>query len=205
MNNKESIIVYIEGQEDLLPVTASAGSSGFDLRSRLSLVIEPGETVLIPSGIRLAMPEGIEAQVRPRSGLSLRTSLRIPNTPGTIDSDFRDEVCIIAENTNSLYFDGSILLKNPDLVAKMHLAYRPVQFSEYFHRKTGQHLAFGVSDHTLYLDEAGHPVGSIYIEAGERIAQLVFAKVINPDFIQVDKVAEIGRNRGGGFGSSGSF
>ena len=76
MNNKESIIVYIEGQEDLLPVTASAGSSGFDLRSRLSLVIEPGETVLIPSGIRLAMPEGIEAQVRPRSGLSLRTSLR---------------------------------------------------------------------------------------------------------------------------------
>ena len=201
--NNETIIVYVEGDKDLIPVTASAGSAGFDLRSRSSLVIEPGETVLIPNGIRFAMPEGIEAQVRPRSGLSLRTSLRIPNAPGTIDSDFRDEVCIIAENTNSLYFDGSILLKDPDLAEKMHQEYTPIHFSEYFRRKTGHYLAFGVSDHTLYLDKAGHPVGSIYIEAGERIAQVIFAKVIHPEFKQVDKVADIGRNRGGGFGSSG--
>ena len=105
----EKISVYIEGTEDLIPVAASSGSAGFDLRSRLSLVIEPGETVLVPSGIRLALPDGVEAQVRPRSGLSLRTSLRIPNTPGTIDSDFRDEDSILAENTNPLFFDGSIL------------------------------------------------------------------------------------------------
>ena len=201
--NKEEITVYVEGEERLIPISASVGSAGFDLRSRISLVIEPGETVLIPCGIRLAMPEDIEAQVRPRSGLSLRTSLRIPNTTGTIDSDFRDEICIIAENTNSLYFDGSILVKDPELATKLHQEYRPIQFSEYFRKKTGQHLPFGVSDHTLYLDEGGHPVGSIYIEDGDRIAQLVFAKVIHPEFVPVDKVSEIGLNRGGGFGSSG--
>ena len=202
---KEKITVYIEGTEDLIPDAASSGSAGFDLRSRLSLVIEPGETVLVPSGIRLALPDGVEAQVRPRSGLSLRTSLRIPNTPGTIDSDFRDEVCIIAENTNPLFFDGSILLREPKLAKKLHQECTPIQFSDYFRKKTGEYLPFGVSDHTLYLDQNGHPLGSIYFEAGERIAQMVFLEVLHPEFMKVDSVAEIGENRGGGFGSSGSF
>ncbi|MDD2426849.1 MAG: aminotransferase [Eubacteriales bacterium] len=200
---KENKTVYIEGDAQLVPETASAGSAGFDLRSSLSLVIEPGETVLIPSGIRLAMPEGLEAQVRPRSGLSLRTSLRIANSPGTIDSDYRDEVCVIAENTNSLFFDGSILIKDPDLASRLHQECRPVQFSEYFRKKTGNDLPFGMTDHTLYLDQNDHPVGSIYIEAGDRIAQLVFVEVIHPDIKLVDEVAKIGQNRGGGFGSSG--
>lgn len=202
--NQKLITVYIEGERELVPEAASPGSAGFDLRSRLSLVIEPGETVLIPNGIRLAMPAGIEAQVRPRSGLSLRSSLRIPNAPGTIDSDFRDEICVIAENTNSLFFDGSILVKDPDLAGKLHQEYKPIQFSEYFRKKTGKYLPFGVTDHTIYLDQAGHPVGSIYIEAGERIAQLVFVEVIHPEFKLVDEIAEIGQNRGGGFGSSGN-
>ncbi len=202
--NRKLITIYLEADQGLIPEAASAGSAGFDLRSRQSLIIEPGETVLIPTGVRLAMPAGIEAQIRPRSGLSLRSSLRIPNSPGTIDSDFRDEICIIAENTNSLFFDGSILVRNPELISTLHEESKPIQFSEYFRKKTGKYLPFGVSDHTIYLDKKGHPIGSIYIEAGERMAQLVFAEVIHPEFKLVNKVSEIGQNRGGGFGSSGN-
>ena len=167
-------------------------------------MIEPGETVLVPSGIRLALPDGVEAQVRPRSGLSLRTSLRIPNTPGTIDSDFRDEVCIIAENTNPLFFDGSILLREPKLAKQLHQNVLPYNSVITF-GKNRRVPSFWCVGPYFVSGSNGHPLGSIYIEAGERIAQMVFLEVLHPEFMKVDSVAEIGENRGGGFGSSGSF
>ena len=83
-----------------LPDYQSSGAAGFDLRACLESpsVIAPGETALIPTGFSMAIPEGYEAQVRPRSGLALRSSIGVPNSPGTIDSDYRGEVQIILIN-----------------------------------------------------------------------------------------------------------
>lgn len=74
-----------------------------DLRAAVpeSLVIKPGERILVPTGIGIALPPGFEAQVRPRSGLALRHGITIANSPGTIDSDYRGEVKVILMNLGS--------------------------------------------------------------------------------------------------------
>ncbi len=83
-----------------LPAPASAGSAGSDLRAAVSepLTLAPGERALVPSGLRLEIPAGYEAQVRPRSGLALRHGVTVLNSPGTIDSDYRGEVGVILVN-----------------------------------------------------------------------------------------------------------
>lgn len=83
-----------------LPAYASPGDAGMDVRAAEDLTIAPGESVLVPTGLKFALPEGWEIQVRPRSGLSLKTPLRLPNAPGTIDSGFRDELHILMYNTS---------------------------------------------------------------------------------------------------------
>jgi dUTP pyrophosphatase len=91
----------VAGAEDLpLPSYASEGAAGLDLRAALTsrLVLGPGERALVPTGLRLAVPAGYEAQVRPRSGLALRHGIVLPNSPGTIDSDYRGEVQVILWN-----------------------------------------------------------------------------------------------------------
>ncbi len=84
----------------VLPAYANPGDAGMDVYAAEDVVIRPGETVIIPTGIKLAIPEGYEIQVRPRSGLSLKTPLRLPNSPGTIDSGYRDELGVIMTNTS---------------------------------------------------------------------------------------------------------
>jgi len=89
------------GTEDLgLPAYQTAGSSGLDLLAGVEedVVLAPGETRLIPTGLFLQIPPGYEAQVRPRSGLALRHGLTVLNAPGTIDSDYRGEVGVIVGN-----------------------------------------------------------------------------------------------------------
>lgn len=88
-----------------LPGYASAGAAGADLRANLAeadrdagLMLEPGARALIPTGLRMAIPEGYEVQIRPRSGLALKHGISLPNTPGTIDSDYRGEVGVILIN-----------------------------------------------------------------------------------------------------------
>lgn len=83
-----------------IPTYARAGDAGMDVCSAIETVIRPGETVIIPTGLKLAIPDGYEIQVRPRSGISYRTPLRISNSPGTIDSGYRDELGIIITNTS---------------------------------------------------------------------------------------------------------
>ena len=88
-----------------LPSFQSEEAAGADLcacfENRKGLSIEPWERVLIPTGISLSFPAGYEAQIRPRSGMSLKTPLIIPNSPGTIDSDYRGEVKIIVVNMSN--------------------------------------------------------------------------------------------------------
>ncbi len=91
----------LAGAEDLpLPSYATAGAAGLDLRAAVAarVVVAPGERALVPTGLRIAVPEGYEGQVRPRSGLAARHGIVLPNSPGTIDSDFRGEVQVILWN-----------------------------------------------------------------------------------------------------------
>ncbi|MDR2588694.1 MAG: dUTP diphosphatase [Spirochaetales bacterium] len=82
----------------MLPRYESELASGADLKSAVSAVIEPGEYALIPTGIKIQMPSGIEAQVRPRSGLALKFGVSVLNAPGTIDADYRGEIKVILIN-----------------------------------------------------------------------------------------------------------
>jgi dUTP pyrophosphatase len=77
-----------------LPVYMTAGAAGMDLHAAVmaDVVIEPGSIVLIPTGLEVAIPEGFEGQVRPRSGLAVKHGISLPNTPATIDSDYRGEI-----------------------------------------------------------------------------------------------------------------
>ncbi len=88
-----------------LPAYETAGAAGMDLRANLApadrgagITLAPGAAALIPTGLRLAIPEGYELQVRPRSGLALKHGLTLPNSPGTIDSDYRGELSVIVMN-----------------------------------------------------------------------------------------------------------
>ncbi len=85
-----------------LPAYQSAGAAGLDLLAALApnskIVIEPGARESIPTGIAMALPEGFEAQVRPRSGLALKSGVTVLNAPGTIDADYRGEILVILIN-----------------------------------------------------------------------------------------------------------
>ncbi|NLM12082.1 MAG: aminotransferase [Clostridiaceae bacterium] len=81
-----------------LPEYQNEWDAGMDVCAAEDVVIGPGETVIVPTGLKLAIPPGYEIQVRPRSGISLKTPLRIANSPGTIDAGYRDELGIIVTN-----------------------------------------------------------------------------------------------------------
>ncbi len=86
--------------EELIPLYATPFASGCDARASIAepVIIAPGASALIPTGIKVALPEGYEIQVRPRSGFAAKNQVTVLNTPGTIDSDYRGEICIILMN-----------------------------------------------------------------------------------------------------------
>lgn len=83
-----------------IPAYATAGAAGLDLQAAIgeTKTLQPGKRLLIPTGLRFAIPEGYEGQVRPRSGLALKWGVTVLNSPGTIDSDFRGEVGVVLIN-----------------------------------------------------------------------------------------------------------
>jgi len=149
--NLNNIKIIDEDETALeLPKYAHMGDAGMDLIARMDVTIQPGETELVPTGLCVQLPsDEYELQVRPRSGLSLKTSLRVANAPGTIDSNYRGEIKVIMDN---------ISRDKPE-----------------------------------------------YIKVGDRIAQLVLAKVGRIEWLEVDSQDELtDTNRGvGGFGSTG--
>ncbi len=107
--------------EDLpLPSYATPGSAGVDLYAAVKepITLQPGERRLIPTGIRIALPQGYEAQIRPRSGLALRHGIGMVNSPGTIDSDYRGEIGIILINWGQEPFT----IHRGDRIAQMVIA-----------------------------------------------------------------------------------
>lgn len=103
-----------------LPSYETEGSAGMDIRAAVSedLVIAPGKRALVPSGFKMALPVGYEAQIRPRSGLALKKGITLPNTPGTIDSDYRGEVGVILMNLG----EEDFLIQRGDRIAQMVIA-----------------------------------------------------------------------------------
>ena len=94
-----------EGKQQL-PQYATAGSAGMDLRADIDkpIVLKPLERKLIPTGLKIALPVGYEAQIRPRSGLAIKYGVTVLNSPGTIDADYRGEVCVILVNLSNVDF-----------------------------------------------------------------------------------------------------
>ncbi|WP_425043083.1 dUTP diphosphatase [Primorskyibacter sp. S87] len=105
-----------------LPSYETAGSAGADVRANLpdrgSVVLSPGARALIPTGLRVEIPAGYEIQVRPRSGLALKHGVTLPNTPGTIDSDYRGPLGIIVMNAGQDVFE----ISHGDRIAQLIVA-----------------------------------------------------------------------------------
>lgn len=147
-SDAEVFVEFIHKDEkSKLPAYAHLTDAGADVFVNNELIVAPGEFgVIVPTGMKMAIPVGWQLSVRPRSGLSHKTLIRVSNAPGTIDAGYRDEVGIIIDN----------------------------------------------------FDDA--PFG---IEKGDRLAQLVLEKVYKAKYTEVPSVANIGNDRGGGYGSSG--
>lgn len=120
MSVKVSVRVLEHGEGLPLPGYATEGSSGVDLLAAVDgpMEIPPGGRTLVPTGIRVAIPEGYEWQIRPRSGLALSDGLSVLNSPGTVDSDYRGEVQIILVNLGS----APCMVRRGDRIAQAVLA-----------------------------------------------------------------------------------
>lgn len=123
--NREIIKVFMEicHPDAKIPAYARTGDAGMDIYAVEDQQIKPNSTAIIRTGLKVAIPEGFEIQIRPRSGLSLKTALRLPNSPGTIDAGYRDEIGIIMHNTSMA---EPYEVKKGDRIAQMVLQRVPM-------------------------------------------------------------------------------
>jgi dUTP pyrophosphatase len=135
------IVKIVNTSHHPLPAYATSLSAGMDIRANLSepVVLKPLERKLIPTGLYLSLPEGYEAQLRPRSGLALKYGITLLNTPGTIDADYRGEIGIILVNLSADPFtvdDGERICQ---MVITTHsrAEWRPVEVLDETERGTG--------------------------------------------------------------------
>lgn len=117
------IKVYIEKtREDVkIPAYANIGDAGMDIYAAEEVVIPMNSTRIVPTGLKVAIPEGYEIQVRPRSGLSANTRLRISNAPGTIDPGYRGEIGIIVYNCSSVYEGNFYITEKSNCQGTYHI------------------------------------------------------------------------------------
>ncbi len=124
-------VEIINRSKHQLPTYATNLSAGMDLRANIDepIVLQPLQRVLVPTGLYMALPAGYEAQVRPRSGLAIKKGVTVLNSPGTIDADYRGEVCVILVNLSSEPFT----IADGERIAQMVIArheqveWRPVE------------------------------------------------------------------------------
>jgi len=133
--NKINVKILKMYDDVTIPFYATSGSAGCDVRAYLTdkngypnnkLVIRPCETIAVPTGLRFGLPEGYEMQIRPRSGLSLKTKLRVANSPGTLDQDFIFELKIIL---NNISINSEAVIDHGDRIAQ--LVFAPVTIANF--------------------------------------------------------------------------
>jgi dUTP pyrophosphatase len=105
-------------EDAVLPTYAKDGDAGFDLYAAHDAFISPGSTVLVKTGLAFELPDGFEIQVRPRSGNSMKTKMRVANSPGTVDSGYRGEVGVIIDNTDDVEYGRPIHIQKGDRIAQ---------------------------------------------------------------------------------------
>lgn len=120
MQRKEIAVKVVNRSQNELPAYSTPGSAGMDLRASLSepVTLAPMQRALIPTGLFIALPEGYECQIRPRSGLALKHGVTVLNSPGTIDADYRGEVCVILVNLS----DTPFVVNNGERICQMVVA-----------------------------------------------------------------------------------
>ena len=118
---KVQIMRLAHGEDLVLPSYATAGAAGMDLRSAEALCIKPRRRALVATGIAIALPDGFEAQVRPRSGLAVKHGVTVLNSPGTIDCDYRGEIKVPLIN----HGDEDFIITRGDRIAQMVIAPAP--------------------------------------------------------------------------------
>jgi dUTP pyrophosphatase len=113
-------VKVVNNSQNPVPSYATSGSAGMDLKANVesAITLNPGQRVLIPTGLHIQLPEGYEAQIRPRSGLALKHGITVLNAPGTIDSDYTGDVGVILFNAGSEPF----VINNGDRIAQMVIA-----------------------------------------------------------------------------------
>lgn len=205
---KNNINVYIKADSGgRIPQYASKYASGCDLYATEDMVIRPGETKIMPLNFIMALGEDTEAQIRPRSGLSLKTELRVPNSPGTIDSDYRNTVGVILQNIYNIANLPYQIAQSPSILEDLYRDYREVELRDYLTMHCGialtQAAGLHIAGQKIYIDESNNPYGTIYIKNGERIAQMVICRYERANFIPHPDPGKIGEDRGGGFGHTG--
>ena len=151
----------------VIPQYAHEGDAGFDLVAVEDTVVEPGETVKVPTGLAFEIPAGMELQVRPRSGITAKTKLRVQL--GTVDASYRGEVSVIVDNIRD-FSDGAVVLYG---------------------------AVFDINDRHVDEMSGNYENGTYLIRKGDRIAQAVIAPVMQATFTEVDALGETSRGAGG--------
>ena len=122
-------IQIINKSKHALPQYATALSAGMDLRANIDtpILLKPMQRKLVPTGLYIALPEGFEAQIRPRSGLALKKGITLLNTPGTIDADYRGEIGVIVVNLS----EEDFIIEDGERIAQMVIArYEKAEWKE---------------------------------------------------------------------------
>jgi dUTP pyrophosphatase len=153
--------------EAVIPQYAHEFDAGFDLVAVEDVIIEPGETKLVRTGLAMSLPPGYELQIRPRSGISLRTKLRVANAPGTVDAGFRGEIGVIVDN----------------------IAPKTDYMTPIVRQIDGKEID--------YDEDETFAWGTYIIRKGEKIAQGVIKPVEQAHFVEVDELDETDRGANG--------